>query len=114
MFHDAWRLERDFFFCPQMNGVDWNAVCRSYERLLPLAGSRNDLNYLIGERSNSHTYVGGGISGRTHDSLRQRRRPSPMSHYREWRIRRIFTFLVISAMRRPCNRPLGSASLASF
>ncbi|HEY7929529.1 MAG TPA: PDZ domain-containing protein, partial [Steroidobacteraceae bacterium] len=64
MFHDAWRLERDFFFRPQMNGVDWAGVRRSYERLLPLVGSRNDLNYLIGqiigELSNSHTYVGGG------------------------------------------------------
>lgn len=64
MFHNAWRLERDFFFRPQMNGVDWAGVRRSYERLLPLVGSRNDLNYLIGEiigeLSNSHTYVGGG------------------------------------------------------
>lgn len=64
MFQDAWRLERDFFFRPQMNGVDWAAVRRSYARLLPLVGSRNDLNYLIGEiigeLSNSHTYVGGG------------------------------------------------------
>ncbi len=26
----AWRLERDFFFNPKMNGVDWNAVPTSY------------------------------------------------------------------------------------
>ncbi|HEX4051349.1 MAG TPA: S41 family peptidase [Steroidobacteraceae bacterium] len=64
IFQNAWRLERDFFFRPQMNGVDWAGVRRSYARLLPLVGSRNDLNYLIGqvigELSNSHTYVGGG------------------------------------------------------
>jgi tricorn protease len=64
MFASAWRLERDFFFMPQMNGVDWNAVRTAYERLLPLVGSRSDLNYLLGEMvgeiSNSHTYVGGG------------------------------------------------------
>jgi len=64
MFTSAWRLERDFFYRPQMNGVDWAGVRRSYERLLPLAGSRTDLNYLIGEMlgelSNSHTYVAGG------------------------------------------------------
>ena len=41
----------------------------SYRKLLPLAGSREDLNYLIGqmlgEISNSHTYVGGGDDGDT-------------------------------------------------
>ena len=64
MFHSAWRLERDFFYSSKMNGVDWPAVRTSYVRLLPLVGSREDLNYLIGEiigeLSNSHTYVGGG------------------------------------------------------
>ncbi|MDB6091117.1 MAG: hypothetical protein JWN85_3901 [Gammaproteobacteria bacterium] len=64
MFASAWRLERDFFFSKQMNGVDWAAVHTAYGALLPLAGSRGDLNYLIGEMlgemSNSHTYVGGG------------------------------------------------------
>jgi tricorn protease len=64
MFNSAWRLERDFFFQKEMNGVDWNAVRAAYTPLLPLAGSRSDLNYLIGEMlgeiSNSHTYVGGG------------------------------------------------------
>ena len=64
MFNSAWRLERDFFFEKEMNGVDWNTVRTAYTALLPLAGSRGDLNYLIGEMlgemSNSHTYVGGG------------------------------------------------------
>ncbi len=64
MFASAWRLERDFFFEKQMNGVDWSAVRAAYSPLLPLVGSRSDLNYLIGEvlgeMSNSHTYVSGG------------------------------------------------------
>jgi tricorn protease len=64
MFNSAWRLERDLFFSPKMNGVDWQAVRASYAKLLPLVGSRSDLNYLIGEiigeLGNSHTYVGGG------------------------------------------------------
>jgi tricorn protease len=64
MFGSAWRLERDFYFMTQMNGVDWNAVHTAYSALLPLVGSRGDLNYVIGEMlgeiSNSHTYVGGG------------------------------------------------------
>jgi tricorn protease len=64
MFENAWRLERDLFVNPRMNGVDWPAVRDAYAKLLPLAGSREDLNYLIGEMlgelGNSHTYVGGG------------------------------------------------------
>ena len=64
IFNSAWRLERDFYFMRQMNGVDWAAVRAAYAPLLPLAGSRGDLNYLVGEMlgeiSNSHTYVGGG------------------------------------------------------
>jgi tricorn protease len=64
MFLEAWRLERDQLYNHEMNGVDWNAVRTSYAKLLQLAGSREDLNYLIGEMlgelSNSHTYVGGG------------------------------------------------------
>jgi tricorn protease len=64
MFLAAWRLERDLFFNSKMNGVDWNGVRAAYEKLLPLAGSREDLNYLVGEMQgelgNSHTYVGGG------------------------------------------------------
>ncbi|HJS90306.1 MAG TPA: PDZ domain-containing protein [Steroidobacteraceae bacterium] len=64
MFENAWRLERDLFVNSAMNGVDWNAVHARYAKLLPLVGSRSDLNYLIGEMigelSNSHTYVGGG------------------------------------------------------
>ena len=64
MFNSAWRLERDLFYSPKMNGVDWQAVRASYAKLLPLAGSRSDLNFLIGEvlgeLGNSHTYVSGG------------------------------------------------------
>jgi tricorn protease len=64
MFDNAWRLERDLFVNPAMNGADWKGVHDAYARLLPLVGSREDLNYLIGEvqgeLANSHTYVGGG------------------------------------------------------
>jgi len=69
MFDNAWRVERDLFFSPVMNGQDWKAVHEKYLKLLPLIGSREDLNYLIGqvlgEIGNSHTYVGGGDDGDT-------------------------------------------------
>jgi tricorn protease len=64
MVNNAWRLQRDLFVNPTMNGANWQAVHDAYARLLPLVGSREDLNYLIGEVQgeigNSHTYVGGG------------------------------------------------------
>jgi tricorn protease len=63
-FGQAWRLERDFFFSEKMNGVDWAAERKRYEPLLKEATCREDVNYIIGEMlgelSNSHTYVGGG------------------------------------------------------
>lgn len=69
MFENAWRLERDFFFSPVMNGQNWQAVHDRYAKLLPVLGSREDLNWLIGqvngEIGNSHTYVGGGDDGDT-------------------------------------------------
>jgi tricorn protease len=75
MFDNAWRLERDMFFSPEMNGQDWTAVGAGYRKLLPLAGSREDLNYLIGqmigEIGNSHTYVGGGDDGDTTPAVHQ-------------------------------------------
>ncbi len=74
MFENAWRLERDLFYSPLMNGDDWKGVHDSYRKLLPLVGSREDLNYLIGqmlgEISNSHTYVGGGDDGDTAPKVR--------------------------------------------
>ena len=64
MFDEAWRQERDFFFEASMNGVDWAKERDRYAPLLPYVADRFDLNYLIGEMvgelSNSHTYVGGG------------------------------------------------------
>ena len=47
-----------------MNGVDWEQEREKYAQLLPYVADRYDLTYLlgemIGELSNSHTYVGGG------------------------------------------------------
>ncbi|WP_160296827.1 S41 family peptidase [Sphingomonas sp. ERG5] len=71
MFDNAWRLERDLFFSPAINGaingVDWPAVRARYAKLVPLLGSRDDLNWLIGqiqgELGSSHLYVGGGDDG---------------------------------------------------
>jgi tricorn protease len=64
MYWQAWRLYRNFFFNPKMNGKDWKAIGKRYAKLLPRVTSREDLNYLIGQMNSSlqdsHTYVGGG------------------------------------------------------
>ncbi len=62
--HEAWRIERDFYWDPGMGGADWAAIGKRYESLLPWVAHRSDLNYIIGEMiaelNTSHTYVGGG------------------------------------------------------
>jgi tricorn protease len=64
MFNEVWRQERDYFFEPSMNGVDWQKQKEKYGQLLPYVADRYSLTYImgemIGELSNSHTYVGGG------------------------------------------------------
>ncbi len=64
IFNDVWRFERDFFYDPNMHGVDWNAMKTRYGKLIDDAVTRSDVNYVIGELiaelSSSHTYRGGG------------------------------------------------------
>ena len=64
MFDEAWRYQRDYFYDPNMHGLDWVAVHEKYSTLVPHVAHRFDLTFLIGEvygeLSNSHTYVGGG------------------------------------------------------
>jgi tricorn protease len=49
MLHEAWRLQRDFFYDPNMHGVDWNAVWAQYGPLADRMASRDDLEDLLGE-----------------------------------------------------------------
>ncbi|HMJ06188.1 MAG TPA: S41 family peptidase [Chthoniobacterales bacterium] len=64
IYFEAWRQMRDFFYAPNMNGVDWKAMRDKYGALVPFVNHRNDLTYLlgelIGELNNGHAYVGGG------------------------------------------------------
>ncbi len=64
LFTESWRLERDFFYDPNMHGVDWMTMRRRYGDLLKDAVTRWDVNYVIGELiselNSSHTYRGGG------------------------------------------------------
>lgn len=64
IYTDAWRMERDYFYDPNMHGVDWDAM---YEKFLPLVDrvtTRSELSDVIGrfvgELSALHTSVRGG------------------------------------------------------
>ncbi len=64
IFHEAWRINRDYFYDPNMHGCDWQAMREKYARFLPHLACRNDLNRLIqwmcSELAVGHHRVGGG------------------------------------------------------
>jgi len=63
IFNDTWRRYRDFFYDPQMHGVDWDTLRLQYGELVEDARSRWDVNFigsnLIAELSAGHTYTYG-------------------------------------------------------
>ncbi|MBT3231728.1 MAG: hypothetical protein HN356_02845 [Calditrichaeota bacterium] len=62
--HEVWRNQRDFFYDPDMHGVDWEEVWEQYSELLPRIYNRNELNdvlrEMLGELCVGHAYIGGG------------------------------------------------------
>jgi len=64
IYNEAWRQMRDFFYAPNMHGLDWPAIREKYVVLVPYVENRNDLNYVIGEMigeiSIGHAYILGG------------------------------------------------------
>jgi tricorn protease len=68
IFDEGWRAFRDGFYQPNMHGVDWKAIKKKYEVLLPYVKTRLDLNYImgemIGEVNSGHAYVNPGETDR--------------------------------------------------
>lgn len=64
MYHEAWRIQRDFLYDPHAHGLDLAAAEKKYSRFLAGLGSRTELNYLfeemLGEIGVGHMFVGGG------------------------------------------------------
>lgn len=64
IFDECWRQMREFFYAPNMHGLDWKAIHDKYRPLVDYVNHRVDLTYIIGEMigelSVGHTYVGGG------------------------------------------------------
>jgi tricorn protease len=63
---EVWRIQRDYFYDPNMHGVDWAAMWDRWKPFLPHVRHRDDLNVLIaemiGELACGHEYVSGGES----------------------------------------------------
>jgi tricorn protease len=61
IYRESWRMLRDFFYDPNMHGVDWVAVREKYQPLVERVADRADLNEILqemsGELSALHIYV---------------------------------------------------------
>ena len=64
LYDDAWRITRDWFYDPDMHGMDWDALGERYRKLVSRIGHRSELDWilgeLIGELGAGHTYVQSG------------------------------------------------------
>jgi tricorn protease len=64
MFHEVWRIERDFFYDPHFHGLDLQKAEQAYAPFLAGLTSRADFNYLLADMLGNinvlHMYVQGG------------------------------------------------------
>jgi len=64
MFHEVWRIERDFFYDPHFHGLDIKKAEQAYAPFVDGLTSRADFNYLLGDMLANinvlHMYVSGG------------------------------------------------------
>ncbi len=60
IFHEAWRVNRDFFYDPTMHGSDWPAIEKKYEPFLEHVNNGGDLykviKWMLSELSVGHSY----------------------------------------------------------
>jgi len=64
MFHEMTRIERDWFYDPNLHGADLKALIAQYQPYVDHVMSRSDLNYIfgdmLGEITAQHIYIYGG------------------------------------------------------
>ncbi len=64
MYHEVWRIQRDFLYDPNHHGLNLSAAEKKYAPYLQGLGGRADLNYLfeemLGEVTIGHMFIGGG------------------------------------------------------
>jgi tricorn protease len=63
MYHETWRIERDFLYDPHYHGLDLHKAEARYEPYVASLGSRAEFSYLseemLGEIGLGHVFVGG-------------------------------------------------------
>ncbi len=63
MYHEVWRIQRDFLYDPHAHGLDLGAAEKKYQPFADAVASRADLTYLfeemLGELTLGHVFVGG-------------------------------------------------------
>jgi len=64
MYHEVWRIERDFLYDPHFHGLDIAAAEKKYAPYVKAAGGRSDLNHLfiemLGDVTIGHMFIFGG------------------------------------------------------
>ncbi|MGA6985631.1 MAG: PDZ domain-containing protein [Terriglobales bacterium] len=64
MYREVWRIERDFFYDPNLHGADRKGLTAIYQPYVDNVMSRSDLNYIfgdmLGEITAQHVYISGG------------------------------------------------------
>lgn len=64
IFDEAWLMEKEYFYDPNLHGLDWKAVYDRYSPLVAHLGRREDLNAILremlGETQVGHQFVYGG------------------------------------------------------
>lgn len=64
IFDEVWRMEKEYFYDPNLHGLDWQAVYERYQPLVAHVGRREDLTALmvemIAEMQAGHNRTGGG------------------------------------------------------
>ncbi len=64
MFEEAWRINRDFLYDPNMHGADWRTIKAKYQPWVDYVRHRSDLSYVLahmmGELVIGHSYIQGG------------------------------------------------------
>ena len=64
MYREVWRIERDFFYDPNLHGADMKGLIATYQPYVDNVMSRADLSYIfsdmLGEITAQHVYIFGG------------------------------------------------------
>ena len=111
IFHEAWRINRDYFYDPNMHGADWKAIEKKYEPFLEHAANGGDVyrvigwmlselavghsRYTAGERMYERKTVPGGLLGADYEVADGR-----------YRFKKIYSGLNFTAeLRSPLTAP---------